>query len=230
MLYGARRGAAIAVPRSDNSKTGPIANTYVPIANTCPRTCPFLDRGCYAQSGPMALHNARLEARARGASALEVAQAEAVGVDALPADRPLRLHVVGDARTDAAARVLSDATARYIIRGGQPVFTYTHAWRTVARESWGPVSVLASCENVPAAKQASERGYAAAVVVKAHPVDGRAYEQDGMKVIPCPEQTRGISCSSCRLCFDANKLRDRSAVIAFAPHGSKAKRVQEIVG
>jgi len=40
----------IAVEKSQNSKTGEVAVTYAPI-HSCPKTCPFLDSGCYAQYG-----------------------------------------------------------------------------------------------------------------------------------------------------------------------------------
>ena len=129
--------------------------------------------------------------------------------------RMLRLHVVGDCADDAAALIVSAAAARYSARSGQPVWTYTHAWRTVARESWGSVSVRASCETVEQLAEARARGYSGAIVVAEHvgpkTVDG---------ITPCPQQTKGTTCADCRLCFTAR------ATIAFEAHGSKASTVR----
>jgi len=224
------RAAAIVVPESNNGKVGKVAATYAPIEQSCPRNCPFLGNGCYAAAGNTALHNRRIEEASENATALEVAKAEAIGIDRLPGDLPLRLHVSGDARTNAAARELGDAAARYILRGGQEVWSYTHSFRDVDRASWGPVSILASTENLEDAKAAMDRGYAAALVVKEHPADGRAYEVDGVKVIPCVEQTRGVNCVDCGLCFRDDKLLAQRAVIAFAAHGAMTKRVKEVLG
>jgi hypothetical protein len=79
--------------------------------------------------------------------------------------RPLRLHTVGDCRTDEAARIVAAAAERYMDAGGGPVWTYTHAWRLVDRASWGRVSVLASCETPEQVELARARGYATAIVV-----------------------------------------------------------------
>jgi hypothetical protein len=123
-------------------------------------------------------------------------------IDALTGDRLLRLHVVGDAKTDAAARELGAAARRYSARGnaqrrGKKVWTYTHAWRAVARESWGDaVSVLASVETVREAREAMAKGYAAAVAVAALEREG-VYPIGGTRVLSCPHQTRGVTCRGC---------------------------------
>ena len=48
-----------AVEKSVNSKTGPVSVTYAPIYS-CPRSCPFLDKGCYAQNGHCGIHLSKL--------------------------------------------------------------------------------------------------------------------------------------------------------------------------
>src|SRR5262249_13878427 len=151
--------------------------------------------GCYAERGLVGWQTRRPNRSAlRGA--FRIAEAEARAIDTLTGDRLLRLHVVGDARTTAAARKLGAAARRYTARGNTPrhgrkVWTYTHAWRTVSRDSWGDaVSVLASVETVREARDAMARGYAAAVVVAAFERPS-AYPIDGTAVVPCPHQTRG---------------------------------------
>src|SRR5262249_56953925 len=111
-------------------------------------------------------------------------------------------------------------------RSGKKVWTYTHAWRTVARESWGEsVSVLASVETVRDARAAMAAGYAAAVVVSAFERP-TAYQVDGTTVIPCPEQTRGITCRECGLCRDDERLRSAGLVIGFRAHGTGGPAVR----
>lgn len=220
------RGAALArEPGADTaSKLGPVATISTPAEQSCPHDCALWIR-CYYRKG---LHlgrvNRELESASAGATASDVARAEAAAIDGLRGDAPLRLHVGGDARTREAAEVVSAAAARYTERGGQPVFTFTHAWRRVERDRWRGVSVLASVESPAEARAAMRLGYAAAMTVERHPADGRAYKIGALRIIPCVEQTRGVRCTDCRLCFDDRALRRRRAVISFAMHGPSVRR------
>ncbi len=138
------------VTDSKNSKIGLAAATYAPIAQTCPDTCPLKANGCYAQGGNVGMHVRRLERATDGLNGDTAAMLEAAQIkDAkIRDDRPLRIHVSGDAITDFRARTISEAARSW--RG--KVWSYTHAWREVARSSWNNVSVLASCESLPQAK------------------------------------------------------------------------------
>lgn len=212
---------AMAVTRSQNEKLGACATTHA-AQQSCPSDCVFKDGGgCYAENGRMAMGVTNPLNRAAAqteASALDVAQAEADAIDAMQVlpGRPMRLHTVGDCATDEAARIVSAAAARYVARGGGPVWTYTHGWRTVRRESWGTVSVLASCETPADCLLAASRGYAPSIVVEEF--EGRRL-RDG--VLPCPAQTTaGVKCSSCRLCMDDQALLERGYAIGFAVHGT----------
>lgn len=215
--------------KSSNAKLGGAATTYAPIANSCPTSCPFMGSGCYGQNGPVAIHGARLEATFAGLSADTVAMWEAGEIrDAAHMLRkrrqtmPLRLHTFGDCRTPFAALQVSDAAEYW----PGAVWTYTHAWRDVERWNWGKVSVLASCEGLDGAREAMALGYAASMVVAEHPADGKAYMAGDVRVVPCPEQTRGRTCSECRLCWDDQRLLATRSVIAFAAHGAGAKKAK----
>jgi len=205
---------AIAVTISDNSKTGKVSATYAS-QSSCPTTCPFRGAGCYAERGLVGMQTRRLA----DGPPLEVAHHEASAIDRLPARRrPLRLHVVGDAPNEACARTIASAAERYTGRGGGRAWTYTHAWRDVMRRAWGQVSVLASIHDARQAWKARRRGYACALVVDTHPADGRAWKANGVRWIPCPEQTWGVQCIDCGLCMDSTRLFDTRAGIAFAKH------------
>lgn len=160
----------------------------------------------------------------------ELAMIEALAIARLSGKHPMRLHVVGDATTNGAAKLLSDAAQFHTNKFGQPVWTYTHTWREVDRKSWQNVSVLASCESTQDAKLAMARGYAAAIVVDKHEDGGgdgmgRAYWKDGVKVVPCPVQTgRAKDCKSCGLCMRAPQLLKMGSVIALEVHGQQARK------
>lgn len=211
---------ALAVERSANRKIGDASATSAS-QSSCPVDCPLFNAGCYAEKGLQGIHTRRLN-KSPLRAADRIAVAEAREIAKLSGRRALRLHVVGDARTDLAARILARAAKRYSAKHGAPVWTYTHAWKRVKRASWGAVSVLASCGTLKEAEAAMRAGYAAAMVLEPgerHPVDGKAYmTPDGVKCIPCPEQTRGVQCTSCRLCFDDKGLLERESVIVFQYH------------
>ncbi len=207
---------------SQNVKLGRAASTIV-ARQSCPTSCAFHERGCYAEHDNTRVHWDRLTAGAPDATPLELARAEAAAIDGLPGDRDLRLHVAGDSVTDEGTRLIAAACARYVERGKRlglnvDVWGYTHAWRMVAREAWGSVSILASCETGADVLVARSRGYAAALVVPEFAGDV-AHLVDGVKIVPCPQQTRDRVCTECRLCFNDSRLGATKLAIGFALHG-----------
>lgn len=192
-------------------KRKPVAATYAPLS-TCPTSCPFAGNGCYAEGGHVGRLTRKLARERAPQGPLREARDEGKALEALPTDgRPLRLHVSGDCRTDAAARALSASVARWQSAGGGDAWSYTHAWRRVPRDAWGGVSVLASCETAAEVEAATARGYATARVVAEF--EGERTDSRG---IACPAQTVGTSCVDCGLCLRADRLR---RPILFAAHG-----------
>lgn len=203
-----------------------VATLSLPIANTCPKSCALRDQGCYAQGGRLALHERRLATLSEGRNVLQVARVAAKEIEQAASrgsarGRALRLFQVGDARTPSSARALAQAARTWLRAGGASVWGYTHAWRDVPRDAWRGVSVLASVETVEDGAEAQRRGYVPARVVEEHPSDGRAFAEGGVTWIPCPEQTRGVPCVKCRLCWDSDALRARGRGISFAAHGAR---------
>lgn len=216
-----------------------MVSTYVAIAATCPESCQFRDGACYVLSGFTARTNRLLEEGAEGMAGDEVIDQEIAFLGGLfsrrehrvPQDggrdgqsgRDLRLHVGGDTPSAEAARKLGLMAARWKERGGGEVFTYTHRWREFNRNRWGyDLSVLASVETFEEAKEAGDVAfYASAIVVAEHPENGRAWvhEETGLTVVPCPAETRSLTCVQCRLCMRDEWLWITRRVIAFALHG-----------
>jgi len=218
-----------AVEKSENSKTGPVSVTYAPI-QSCPKTCPFLDSGCYAQTGHCGIHLGRLNNAAREmkvTTPLAIAKEEAKAISLLNGDKPLRLHIVGDCKTVKAVEVVAKAALEYKSKDNQPVWTYTHAWREIPRAKWGCISVLASCETINEAKQAMKRGYAASIVrLKefSHP-----FVWEDVIMMPCLEMTKGIKCDKCGLCLNSDALIAKNKVVCFFPHGSGTNKAKDAI-
>jgi hypothetical protein len=213
-----------AVEISQNSKIGTVSATYVS-QSSCSSECVLKNNGCYAESGLTKFSTNRVNKSA--ASVEELANNEAAAIRGLSGYLPLRLHVVGDCKSDDAASTVAAAAADHRAKHQQPVWSYTHAWRGVSRESWGNVSILASCETSEQVKQARSKGFATAMVVSHHS-SPKAHILDGIKVVPCPEQTgRAANCESCKLCWNDAGLKASNVTIAFAIHSvSEAKKQQ----
>jgi hypothetical protein len=212
------------VPKSSNeklSRDASCAALNLPIAKTCPSTCPFqADGSCYVLAS---FRGRKYQDRLRdlsGDSPHAEAAREMHEAHRETKKRPLRLFSWGgDATCDIEAMHLASGAANW----DAPVWGYTHGWRTTARDAWGRVSILASVESVSDAKEAISRGYKPAMVVPYHPEDGRAEIVDGLRMVPCPAQTRDRTCTECRLCWDDSQ---KNSVITFAAHGVRAKSVK----
>lgn len=217
-------------PSSRNRKLTTSPSTH-PVSVTrssqasCPTSCPFLGNGCYAESGPSGFHTRRLSP----ASSRLIAEEEARNIATLwPRDgRPLRLHEVGDCPTTLDAKIVSRAVRKAQSQGAGPAWAYTHAWASVPRSAWGPVSVLGSIESSRSARDAYKRGYAPALVTPSFSEGSKALKKDGFRGIPCPAQTgTAPDCASCRLCFRSDLLLRTRGVIMFEPHGAGAGKVR----
>lgn len=221
------------VEHSDNGKTGPVSATYTPY-QTCPNSCPlkpiigedgnFQSAPCYASCDLVGMHMRRLTKATVTAKAdlIQIQTQECESIKDLTGRNVLRLKVGGDTPNTEYAEGLADACKVYSAKHGQKAYGYTHNWKEIARESFGGISILASCDSPSDIADAKSRGYATAVVVSSFPNGSKAFDVDGHKVIPCFEQTKGIQCVDCRLCFDDNNLRKHDISIGFEAHGRKA--------
>jgi hypothetical protein len=215
------------VPRSGNTKTGPLPVTYRPMT-TCPPGCPFLPGGahggCYGTG--------RLFASAKyrsGTVDVETAVWRVrLGMD--PAARYLRDRVVGDVVTPAGdidrdylAAIAEIATANNLIP-----FGYTHAWGRFAGDDVAWLHSLgyvmnASTETLAQAERAAALGMPVTIVDDEMP-EGTPIA--GQRLITCPAQTRDdITCATCGLCAKA----DRATIIRFRPHGTAEQRARRAI-
>lgn len=223
---------------SQNAKTGPISTTYMN-QMTCPKSCPHLNKGCYAENGLVGMHTRRIEREAgeqiadmvaatRDAFRMEAAkdypelivQQEAKAIrDYLTGERKLRVHVVGDVVTPMNAVEIGTAMLHHTKKHGMGAWTYTHRWSEIPCSAWGGASVWASVETPAQIGQARIMGYPSAVTLPydKHPTHSQ-YEWEGFKVIPCPAQRhpRTVTCSTCNLCAQSAKMFTSGKVLGFS--------------
>jgi hypothetical protein len=214
---------------SSNAKTGPIPVSTSSRA-TCPSTCPFYDKGCYAKAGPQALHWRKVTEGARGVSFQEFTSA----IRKLQRGQIWRHNVSGD-----LPHILGNIDALMVqslaeANRGRLGYTYTHHILNdhniqVIREANAKgFTISASTENIEVADAVmSEHGIPAVAVVKSDKTDRFYKTESGRKVITCPAALHPgkVTCATCKLCT----IADRDYIIAFPAHGNAKKTVNEIV-
>jgi len=214
-----------------------VSATYLSLSS-CPSTCELKKTGeCYSMSGRVGMITRRLDRGISSKDYLRIAQEESrkircsfeggpIPQDGARGGRDLRAHVSGDCRNNTVAKIFGNAAKNWVSRGGNMPWTYSHAWRSIKRSSWGKhVSVLASLDNPKDAKKALRNHYAPARYVPEFK-DDRAWEEHGVRWIPCPAQTKETVCVECRLCMNDKKLKKMKAGIAFAAHGGREHKMR----
>lgn len=217
--------------RSGNKKLGPIPATIV-AAGTCPPSCPWWGRGCYAEAGLLGSHWAR--AGTEGLSWGEfIRRVCSIAPGAL-----WRHAVAGDLpgageRLDVL-RFQQLAFAAFQTRG----FSFTHkpldepdeaeAVRAMNASAarMGGLTVNLSANDLEHADALAERRLGPVAVVLPEDFQGPTTRTPaGRKVVLCPAQRSPSTCASCGLCAKA----DRRAIIGFRAHGQGAAIVSSIV-
>ena len=218
-------------PKSSNAKTGPIAVTTTS-NDSCPTTCPFNNGGgCYAASGPLALHWRAVSTGKRGGDLSYLV--DAVAKAKLPAGSLVRLNQAGDLPHNNGIinfEVLRQIEA--IFTGLRP-FTYTHhrqnhenlqyiKWANLAG-----LTVNLSCDSEAQASLRHREGFPAVCVVRSDDQRRSWIDADGVRFQTCPAQLKdGVTCQTCQLCTRA----DRACVVAFRAHGTGKAKVNASVG
>ena len=212
--------------KSSNRKVGAIPVTTTERAS-CPSTCPFYDKGCYAKSGPLALHWAKVSNGERGTDW----QGLCDFIKALPDGQIWRHNQAGDLPHKNGIIDLELLGQLVRANHGRKGYTYTHHDLNAGKNTWGIATanqlgftVNVSTESKADAVAAYNKRLPTVVVV---PTDHPDYvEHDGVKFVTCPSQTKGLSCADCKLCANAK----RSCVVMFKAHGNAKRHVSDIVG
>jgi hypothetical protein len=218
--------------KSSNEKTGPI-----PVSTSsqkqCPSSCPFRGNGCYAESGPLAIHFAKVTSGERGDEWPEFL----AKIATLPQGQLWRHNQAGDL-PGWGSRIAGGMLAELVeANKGKRGFTYTHkpmmgAGETAANNrqavksaNAGGFVVNLSANNLEEADSLASLSIGPVVVVVPHDQTTNTNTPSGRKVVICPAtQREGVSCATCQLCARGN----RSVIIGFPAHGSQKKKASAV--
>lgn len=213
---------------SSNAKTGPIP-TSTSERSSCWEGCAFYDKGCYAKSGPQALHWRKVTSGERGVvwsefiALIRNIQRGQIWRHNVSGDLP---HILGDINPGMVSQLVNANRGR---RG----YTYTHHplndhnIEVIKDANSKGFTINASCESVDDADRVmTEYNIPAVAVVNSEKTDRFYTTTNGRKVITCPATIHeNVTCATCGLCQQS----DRQFVIAFPAHGTAKKTVNEIV-
>jgi hypothetical protein len=215
--------------RSSNAKTGPIP-VSTSSAATCPKgtICPFKGNGCYAETGPLALHWRAVTEGSRGMPWADFLAA----IAQLPQGQLWRHNQAGDIvdpNTATGRQMLSELVAANRGRRG---FTYSHHRRgavaiTALRAATANgFTVNASCNSETEADAAIAAGCRAVFVVASGDTRVSWKTPDGNRAIVCPAQRfERMDCATCKLC----QARPQNVAIAFRAHGTQRRKVDAVL-
>lgn len=214
---------------SGNRKTGPIPTTMTE-RSSCPTTCPFYDKGCYAKTGHTVIHWRRLGAK--GFTWNEFIHK----VKSLPKGQLWRHNVAGDLPHNDG--VINYTMLRELMQAnkGKKGFTYTHHDVSIHENhvaietaNLSGFTVNVSTESVEAAdKIMSHETHPLPAVAVINSAESRRFfkTSSGRQVVVCPATIHdNVTCNTCGLCQKA----DRKFIIAFPAHGVAKKTVNSIV-
>ena len=212
--------------RSANAKTGPIPVTTTS-QDSCDPSCPFMGHGCYAESGPLALHWRKVTNGERGINW----DAFVAVIASMPDNTLWRHNQAGDLPGIGASIDAGKLAQLVNANAGKRGFTYTHKTPTTANRqaireaNEGGFTINLSANNLAHADELSDLDIGPVVVVM--PRDAQnTVTPAGRRVVICPAETRDdVTCETCQLCA----RRDRNGIIiGFPAHGSGARKAETV--
>lgn len=213
---------------SGNAKTGPIPVTTTS-ENSCPTTCPLYGAGCYAKSGPLALHWKKVsDANEKRSIDFDQFLNE---IKSLPKGQLWRHNQAGD--LPHVHGYIEENATMAIIKANKHKkgFTYTHHvmnphnMKMVQIANRNGFTVNHSADNVSNAVTAY-KVLGGIPVVTLLPMDAPNVQTvRGVRVVACPaEKSKKVNCANCGLCADSK----REYVIGFRVHGTQKKKANII--
>lgn len=211
---------------SRNKKTGPIP-VSTSSTSTCPTTCPLKDNGCYADSGPLALHWRAVSAGRRGDSLTEFC----TKISRLPKHQLWRYGQAGDLPGDG--RQIDAAGLRMIVRAnhGRNGFAFTHYLPDVegnadaiSNANLDGFTINLSANTLDEADTLASLDIAPVVTLLPADQTQGLRTPGGRQVVVCPATIRDdMDCARCGIC-----ATQRQAIIGFPVHGTGKKRAAQV--
>jgi hypothetical protein len=214
---------------SRNTKTGPIPVSTTSAAS-CPNACPFNNAnkgGCYAESGPLAMHWRKVTQGASGDSFGTFLDK----VARLPKGQLWRHNQAGDLMGQGDSLDTVALAALVKANRGRNGFTYTHkplasqAERDAIRDANASgFTVNLSGNDLAHADSLYDMDIGPVVVVLPKDTTQSVVTPKGRKVIVCPATVRDdVSCATCGIC-----AKMRKAIVGFPAHGTSVKKANAI--
>ena len=225
--------------QSRNAKTGPMPVT-TSSQDTCPVTCPFYAKGCYAKQGNLGMLWAKMsralpgDSVVNGRSSVNVrGWAELLAfVRGIAAGALWRHNQAGDL-PHTEGNIDAGAVAELVeANRGKRGFTYSHhdmnragnrALVKLANNNGFTVNI--SANNMAHADEMASLDVAPVVVVLPRDMGGKAVHRtpEGRKVVVCPATYSDTNCKDCGLCA---RLRD--VIVGFPAHGAQAGAAEAV--
>ena len=208
---------------SGNKKTGtmPVSTSH---AGTCPSTCPFKEKGCYAKAGPLAMHWRKVTDGERGTDW----KGFLLQVRKIPRGTLWRMNQAGD--LVGTNNLIDRSALMELVNASRKTkaFSYTHYPLTeenvetlkMANNSGFTVNV--STNRRGEVDSAMKTGLPVVTVLPVGTTERVLSTPEGNKILVCPA-SRGVelTCKECQLC----QKRDRSFAIGFVAHGVSKKNL-----
>lgn len=208
---------------SGNKKTGfmPVSTSH---SGTCPNACPFKVKGCYAKSGPLAIHWKKITEGERGTDWKGFLSE----VRKIPKGTLWRHNQAGDLIGDNDTLDLNSLRELIKANEGRKGFTYTHYplsvhnVKAIFEANSNGLTVNVSTNRIQEVDKAMETGLPVVTVLPLG-TEGRVLTTEkGNKVLVCPaSQGKEITCQACGLC----QKSDRPYAIGFIAHGTAKKNL-----
>ena len=208
---------------SANKKTGCISQTYSS-KNTCPKRCPFKDKGCYAKYGNTNIHWSQMK------NSCEPQDLKTI-IKNTPHTDVIRHNIAGDIAKSGTSTIDTKLLDALIdAYKGLKAYTYTHC--TVNKKNIESVKkaitegfvINFSVEDIKTAKKCYENNVPCVMAVNS--MSKHIVKKEGLTFIQCPATyNKDIHCKNCGLCYKKN----RKSIICFPAHGSGKNKIKDIL-
>ena len=204
--------------QSWNEKTGPMP-VSTSSSDTCPPSCPWIKKGCYAKHGPLAWWWERINQGQRGSTWAAFLEQ----IRKLPKGTVWRHNQAGDLPGKGETLDISLLNALVIANQKKRGFTFTHKRlkkktekEAVKAANANGFTINLSADTIAEADQQANLDIGPVAVIVSDFDTMPKYTPEGRKLVPCPEQTVGLTCLQCQLCA----IPWRKSIIAFEAHSS----------
>ena len=231
--------------KSSNRKIGDIPCSITE-ERSCSPTCPFLNSGCYAKTGPVSWHWKKVSNGTQ--SNLTDWSGLCSFVENLEDGQLMRINVAGDLCHNNGD--IDRSALKQLVKSNKNKKAWTYTHHKMSRNNFEAVkhandngfTINVSTESLIKADRVIDLQLPAVTVISSNNdavkpfkgSDNRTYYKvtkqlrtpKGRRVVVCPAQTTesGVTCKTCKLC-----TRQRDFAVAFVAHGNQVKKVNDVL-